>query len=567
MAITVLGLDINDYNTSAALVADGAVVAGAQEERFTRVKRTRAFPVNAMQWCLERGGLELKDVSAVAVSVNPAIYMEALNPAQSGQARWRGELLTAPLNWLLGLTPGADALATHVRVKDAALGELDVHYVTHHDAHAAGAFYLSPFDNAAALTIDAFGEKDTTVFYNASGTHIDRLRAIEFPHSIGSFYAAMTEYLGLTPYRHEWKLMAAAGHGDAAAFIRKMRTLIFPTEKGCFEVNLPYFNYHQFHRPGFFTDKLETLLGPRYAMDAEPDARYFDIAAATQKVTGEIVFHLLDYLNARTGAERLCLSGGVAMNCVLNARIPAETRFRDVFVPPMPDDSGTSIGAALHVAHTVFRAPRGPAMVHNYIGPEFSEEQIKTELERAKVKFERIDDVSAAAAKSIADGQLAAWFQCGMEFGDRALGARSILADPRDPGIPARISALVKDRRSYQPFAPSILAERAREWFVNAMPSPFMDRALLTFSDKKKLIPAVLNADGSARVQTVTQKQNPLFYHLISEFDKLTGVPLVLNTSFNQRGEPIVCTPRDALRTFFSSGLDVLFIGPYRVVK
>ena len=567
MAINILGLDINDYNTSAVLVRDGAIVAGAQEERFSREKRTRRFPVQAMQFCLDSGGLELSDLAAVAVSVNPAIYLENLQPVQSERARYRGELLYAPLNYLLGMTPGADALDTHVHVREKQLGDLHVHYVNHHDAHAATAFYPGPFEEAAVLSVDGFGEKETTVFYRARDTEIKRIHRVEFPHSIGCLYAAMTEFLGMQPFRHEWKLMAAAAHGDPSQYLQKMRSLIHAGESGEFELDLSYFNFHQFHRPGYCAPKMAALLGEPYAPGAEPDERFFNIAAATQCVTGEILFRLLHDLHDMVRCNNLCLSGGVAMNCVLNGRIAGETPFAKVFVPPMPDDSGTSVGAALHVYHNVFNGAARSQMIHNYIGPAFSDDEIETELRRNKLAYRREADPCKTAAQCIADKKLVAWFQGGMEFGDRALGNRSILADPRDPDIPALINARVKDRRPFQPFAPSVLGHKAKEYFMNAAASPFMDKAFLTWSGKASEIPAVLNADGSARVQTVTPEQNELFFKLIESFETITGVPMVLNTSFNLRGEPIVCTPRDALRTFFSSGLDVLFLGPFMIEK
>ncbi|HPM77548.1 MAG TPA: carbamoyltransferase C-terminal domain-containing protein [bacterium] len=563
----VLGLDINDYNTSAALVGDDRLLAAVQEERLNREKRTRRFPVQAMNYCLRQAGIGLRDLAAVAVSVNPAIYLEALNPLQSERARWRGELLYAPLNYLLGQTPGADAQALQVHLRDAQLGDVRVHYVAHHDSHAATAYYLSPFADAAVLSIDAFGEKETTVFYRANGAAIERLRHVEFPHSVGSFYAALTEFLGLVPDRHEWKLMAAAAHGDPDVYYAPLKSLIFRTAPAAFEVNLPYFNYYQFHRPGRFTRRLCELLGEPYAADAAPDRRFFDIAAATQKVTEDLVFALLNDLAEIVPSENLCLCGGVAMNCVLNGKIPAHTPFKKVFVPPMPDDSGSCIGAAWRVAIGELGRPRPAPMVHNYLGPAFSDEQIEAELRRDKIRFARPDDIAPTAAQKIADGRLVGWFQGGVEFGDRALGNRSILADPRDPASPIRINETIKNRRPYQPFAPSVLAERADDFFQTTMPSPFMEKTFYVRPARAGKIPAVLGPDGSARVQTVTGEQNALYHRLIAAFADMTGVPLVLNTSFNLRGEAIVCTPRDALRTFYSSGLDVLCLGPFLIEK
>lgn len=567
MSIIILGLDINDYNTSAAIVIDGEVKAAAQEERFTREKLTRRFPSEAMRFCLRQTGLAIGEVDAVAISVNPAIYLENLSPAQSERARFRGELLYSPVNYILGSTPGANARSARLSVEEDVTGGVEIHYVTHHDAHAAAAFYLSPFDSCAALSIDGFGEKESAVYYSASGSRMNRLVGVEFPNSAGCFYAAITEFLGMKPFRHEWKLMGAAANGNPDKYLAAMKSLIRYAGGGQIEAALPYFNYYQFHRPGFFSPKMAELLGAPYPSRCGPDERFFDIAAAAQRALEDVVFEMLGYLHETAPSDNLCMSGGVAMNCVLNGKIAANTPFKNIFVPPAPDDSGTSVGAAMRVYHETLRAPRCAAITHNYFGPAFSDSQIEAELLRTKARYEKLGDPCATAANFIADGMLVGWFQDGMEFGDRALGNRSVLGDPRDADVPERINSLVKDRESFQPFAPSVLAERAGEFFAGAGPSPFMEKTFFALPEKCDAIPAVLGADGSARVQTVTVAQNEKFHRLIEAFDRITGVPMVLNTSFNLRGEPIVCAPRDALRTFFSSGLDALFLGPFVIRK
>ena len=557
----ILGLDINDYNTSAALVVKGKVVSAAQQERFNREKRTRRFPVQAVLFCLKKAGLTIADLDAVALSVNPAIYLENLQPAQSESIRFRGELLAAPVNYLLGAL-GAMPGQTQLRT-----GDVTVHYITHHDAHAACAFYLSGFDSAAVCTWDAFGEKESTVMFSGKGTKINRIQNVEFPHSLGSFYSAITEFLGFRPLFDEWKVMAAAAHGNPESYLSVMQNLICATDSGGIEVNLPFFNYYQFHRPGSFTEKLVGLLGESYAKESRRDKRFLDIAAAAQRVCEQVAFALLNHLSSKVKSPNLCLAGGFAYNCVLNGKIQDNTPFRNVFVPPMPDDSGTSAGAALAVAHRQKGAMRTKALTDNYFGPGFTDAQIKAELQKAKIRFSRIADPSVQAAKLIAQGKLVGWFQGRMEFGDRALGNRSILADPRNPKIPGRLNRTVKEREPFLPFAPAVLAQKARDWFVGTLPTPFMEKAVKVRPEVAAAIPAVLGPDHSARVQTVTRKQNPRFFELIQAFDQLTGVPMVLNTSFNLTGEPIVCSPRDALRTFFCCGLDALVIGSFLVRK
>ncbi len=567
MTTCVLGLTINDYGTSAAVVDEHGVAAAAQEERFNREKRTRRFPVEAMRFCLKKAGVEWKDIDAAAVSVNPAIYLANPAPAQSERARYRGELLYAPLNLLLAERPAGDCATTELALLDRDGGALRVQYVTHHDCHAAAAFFLSPFDSGAVLSIDGFGEQETCVSYRAQGTTFARLRRVLFPHSLGCFYSAMTEFLGLMPNRHEWKLMAAAAGGDAQRFLAKVRELIRRTPDDLFEVNLPYFTYFLPYHRRLFSDKLVELLGEPYAADAEPDRRFFDLAAAVQRVTEEIVFGLLRDLAREVKTPNLCFTGGVAMNCVLNGRIPANTPFQNVFVPPMPDDSGGSIGAALHVAMASHGGARPEPLGHSYFGPAFTDRQIEDELQRDRLPYERLERPAAQTAQMIADGAIVGWFQGAMEFGDRALGNRSILADPRKAAAAQRIRESIKNRRAHQPFAPSMLAERIGDYFCDGAASPFMEKTFRARPEKAAQIPAVLAADGTARVQTVTAAQNPLFRELLEHFQRRTDCPMVLNTSFNLSEEPMVCSIRDAVRTFYSAGLDALIAGPFLLRK
>jgi len=563
----ILGLDVNDYNTSAALLVDGKVVSAAQEERFNREKLTRRFPLRAMEFCLSENGLTLADLDSVAVSLNPAIYLECLNPAQSERARFRGEILYGVPNYLLGLRPGADSLASRLVVELQDMPPLRVRYVTHHDAHAGIGFFASPFHKAAILSVDGFGEKETCVAYRAEGGRVARLWRVEFPQSVGLFYAAITEFLGFRPFDEEWKIMGAAAHGDPARFRSVFQGLLRYAGDGAFEVDLPCFNYYQFHRPGTFSPRLADRLGPPYPAGSEPDERFFDIAAGAQEATERVVFAMLRHLHGRFPCENLCLTGGVALNCLMNGKVPEHTPFRNVFVPPMPDDSGTSLGAALWAYHAGTGADRAWSMEHNYLGPSFSSSQVERTLGDCKLPFEACPAPEEEAARLIASGRTLGWFQGRMEFGDRALGNRSILADPRDPAMKDRVNREVKFREPFRPFAPSILAHRVPEYFRAPMPSPFMEKALAVREERRAEIPSVVHADGTARLQTLTPGQNPLFHRLIEAFERLTGVPLVLNTSLNVRGEPIVLSPRDALRTFYSCGLDALIIDRFLVRK
>jgi len=567
MIQAILGLDVNDYNTSAALLADGKIVSAAQEERFNREKLTRRFPLQAMNYCLSENGLDLGDLQHVAVSVNPAIYLESLNPGQSERARFRGEILYGVPNYLLGLRPGVNSLHSRLLLDLQGSSPLDIRYITHHDAHAGIAYFASPFEEAAVLSVDGFGEKETCVTYRAAGNKVTRLQSVEFPQSIGLFYAAITEFLGFRPFDEEWKIMGASAYGDPTRFRETFRDLLRYTGDGGFEVDLPCFNYYQFHRPGTFHPRLAEKLGPSYTAASEPDQRFFDIAAGAQQVTEEVIFAMLRHLHGLFPCENLCLTGGVALNCVMNGKIPEQTPFRNLFVPPMPDDSGTSLGAALWAHYAGSGVNRDYVMEHNFLGPSFPSGDVEETLKTCKIRYTACPNPEEEAARLIAGGKIVGWFQGGMEFGDRALGNRSILADPRDPAIKDRVNHEVKFREPFRPFAPSILAHRAAEYFRSPLPSPFMEKALPVLESKQDEIPSVVHVDGTARLQTVTLSQNPLYYRLIEAFDQLTGVPLVLNTSLNVRGEPIVRSPRDALRTFFSCGMDALIVDRFLIRK
>lgn len=567
MSKYILGIDMNDVSTSACLARDGEIVAAVQEERFNREKRTRRFPVKSIAWCLESSGLELKDVSAVAVSVNPSIYLEHLNAAHSERARFRGELLYAAPNFLLGIYHGLAAGHSRLTIKTEYGNPLEIYYIRHHDAHAACAFYQSPFDKAAILTADAFGEKETTAWHMGRGNNIERLRSVEFPYSIGCFYSAMTEFLSFRPFHDEWKLMGAAAYGDPAQYSKSLSKIFSSEPDGGFFMDLSYFNHYQFHRPGLFTRKLVDILGEPYAGDSERDERFFNIAAAAQSITERVMLDILNKFQSDTGLKKLCFSGGVAMNCVLNGKIHEATGFENIFIPPAPDDSGTSTGAALTVSRLIDPGKFTSPIIHNYLGPEFCEGKIEEALKLSKVRYGKVERPSALAAELVSQGNIVAWFQGRMEFGERALGNRSILADPRDPAMKDRINNCVKFREQFRPLAPTVIAEFQDEWFESSSHVYFMEKAFRVKKEKQGKIPAVVHEDGTARLQTVTMESNRLFYELIEEFRKITGIPMVINTSFNIQGEPIVMTPLDAIRTFFSCGIDHLIIGSFHVSK
>ena len=563
----ILGLNSCGYNTSSALIIDGEAVFAVEEERLIREKRTRRFPMQSVRKGLDMAGLCLEEVDAVAVAWNPAINLEAFSLPQSQRARYLGEIFYNVPNYLMALKQDNAALLSQ-QILDFIDGtQLKIHYVTHHLAHAS-TFFFSPFERAAVMTIDGWGEKQSVLFAEGEGNGLCTLWSQEFPHSLGSFYSAFTEFIGFRPDNDEWKLMGASPYGDPDRYYDKVRSVVYLRDDGGFELDLSCFNHYQFHRPLMYSPKLIELLSLRPNKRGHPLTQdYYDVAAAAQRVTEDVYFHLLNQLYERTGLDKVVLAGGVVYNSVSNGKVLKRTPFQQVFISPVPDDSGGSLGAAFYVYHQVMQQPRSCVMTSNYLGPSYDNNEIRALLEKYKIRHVILEDAARTAAESVASGKVIAWFQGRLEFGDRALGNRSILADPRDESMKDRVNATVKYREPFRPFAPAILLEYIDDYFVDAVPTPFMEKVFPIRVEKRSVVPAVTHVDGSGRLQTVSRQQNQLFWRLIDEFRKLTGVPMVLNTSFNLKGEPIVCSPEDAVRTFFSSGLDALIIGDCLVEK
>lgn len=566
----IVGLNNDMVLSSAALIESGRIVAAAAEERFSREKYTRKFPLKALEFCLKEGNCAIEDVDAVAVHWNPGAYLEGFNPLLSAQRRFKGEYLYSVPDYLARLH--ADCNVEHIeQVLKFPRSECRVFYILHHRAHAANGYYLSPFDEAAIFTADAQGELESTTYGVGRGSEISVFKSIKYPQSIGMLYASITEYLGFQPNSDEWKVMALASFADAKnGYYRHFKEIVKLLPQGVFELDLSCFSGYNWDQSRLFTQKMEEVFGPARRPEEPLTERHHEIAAALQRITEETVFHALNWLWEHVHLDDLVVSGGVFMNCVMNAKIAQFTPFRRIFVSSCPDDSGNAIGAALWVYHQLRNGERRFSLHHNFYGPEFSNEEIRATLDRYQVPHARcVGNVEQVTSQLIAQGKLVGWFQGRMEFGQRALGNRSILADPRPNDMKDRINKAVKYRESFRPFAPSVLAEHVHEYFE--VPSgeqiPFMEKVYPVRVDKRSLIPAVVHVDGTGRLQTVEREASPRFYSLIEAFYTRTGIPLVLNTSFNLSGEPIVCTPKDAIRTFFSSGLDVLIMGNYLVDK
>lgn len=553
--------------SSSALVIEGKVVAAAAEERFDREKMSKKFPALSAQWCLDSQGLTWKDVDLIAVPWNPQRNINHASKRWVAEMAWRGEMLThIPVHIMRAIN---EPVASHMEMS---FGKTRIVYLNHHECHAANAFFLSPFDKADILTIDGHGEDESCFFGNAKDTSINQTGNVLYPHSLGLFYGTFTDFLGFTPEVDEWKVMAlSAFAGKRNSYYPKVRSLINFTDDG-FELDLSYFDFYTFdRRPHFFNPKMISILGQPRERGASFSDRHYAIAGAMQKVFSEAVIHLFSILKQYNKGNRVVLAGGAAMNSLFNGMIDSLDIYEDCFIPPSPDDSGVSVGAAL-LAYYRFnkKASRVKYMLKdNSWGPSYTEDQIRNSLDKFKLPYTRPESLIKLIAKEISQGALVGWFQGAMEFGHRALGNRSILADPRDVTTKDRVNSAVKYRESFRPFAPAVLAERAEEIFEMRAGRRvyFMERVYPIRKQWRARLGAVCHVDFTGRLQTVEPESNRLLYNLIKEFNNITGVPVLLNTSFNLNGEPIVCSPEHAIRTFYSCGLDILVLGPFVIRK
>ncbi|NWH04976.1 carbamoyltransferase family protein [Desulfobacter latus] len=569
----ILGINHDMYISSAVLMENGKIAAGGAEERFIREKQTRNFPSHAIEFCLKKSGNIIKDIDYITSSWNPGVYLKNYNPLFSDKRRWKAEhLFSVPDNIFKLFDEKTKNSIDHVEqtiFMDNTCCRLV--YVTHHLAHAANGFFPSPFETAAILTADAQGELEATTFCLGKGNKINKIKSIDYPQSMGAFYSTITEYLGFRPNSDEWKVMALAGfHKGGDEYYKKFKENLFSLQPdGEYEFDLTYFQGYNHEQPHLFTEKLVRLLGPAHSPRAPVEDRHYAIAAALQQSSEEIAVHMLNWLYKETQCKSLCLSGGFFMNSVFNGRVLSLTPFEDLFISPCPDDSGNSIGAALYLHHHILGNTKRHALTHNFFGPEYSDREIESVINKFGIRYRVEQNIEKACAEFIAEGKLVGWFQGRMEFGQRALGNRSILADPRDPSTKDKVNMAVKFRESFRPFAPAVLEEDAKDYFKFGPNSsvPFMEKVYMIPEDKRAQIPAVTHVDGSGRLQTVSKAANPRFHKMICEFKALTGLPIVLNTSFNLNGEAIVCTPEDALRTFFSCGLDILIMGQHIITK
>jgi carbamoyltransferase len=585
----ILGINAYHGDSSACLLIDGALVAAAEEERFRRIKHWAGFPSEAIKYCLAEAGIALSGVDHVAI-----------NQAR-GANLWRKVAFT------LSTRPDASWVADRLRTKhkranvdEELTGSIGaglrakVHHVEHHLAHLASAFLVSPFNEAVVVSIDGFGDFASGAWGIARGSTVDVHGRVYFPHSLGIFYEAMTQYLGFPHYGDEYKVMGLAPYGEPK-HLDALRRLVLLEDDGSYRLNLEYFKHHrhkveyeweggapQAHASNLFSDRLVDLLGPARLPDEELGQRHKDIARSVQAMYEEAFFHLLNALHRRFKLDDLALAGGCAMNSVANGKISLKTPFKRVYVQSAAGDAGGAIGAAFHVWSRLDPEParangRSFLMDHAYWGPSFSREQINGVVEQRKEELDRqgckVQDYEAdvstlcrTTADAIAAGRVIGWFQGRMEWGPRALGNRSILGDPRRAEMKDILNLKIKRRESFRPFAPSILRGHVPEWFESDGDVPFMMQVFQIREEKRARIPAVTHVDGSGRLQTVTVESNARYFALIDAFLEITGVPMLLNTSFNEN-EPVVCNPAEALDCFLRTRMDVLVLGDFMVSR
>jgi len=574
--MNILGINAYHGDAAAAIVSNGRLIAAAEEERFNRFKHSAGFPEQAIRYCLNAAGIGLEDLDHIGISRDPSAHLhKKILFAATRVARLATHQIKDRLGNAAKVRDLKDEIARVFGVSKKQLGAR-FHNVEHHRAHLASCFFVSPFERAALLSIDGFGDFISTMWGVGEGNSIEVLGQVEYPHSTGIVYTATTQFLGFPHYGDEGKVMGLAPYGEPR-FINEFRRIIRTEENGQFRLNLDYFRHHaegvemswDEGSPVIgqvYSDAFAQLFGPLRAAGAALSDRDRDIAASLQLRLEEIAFHILTHLQEQTGLTDLGLAGGVAYNSVMNGKILLNTPFKRLFIQPAAGDSGTALGVCYHIYNAILKSERGEVMTGAYTGPEFSDEEIRSALQGAALSFETHseEDVTRRAAHDIAAGLVVGWFQGRMEFGPRALGNRSIVVDPRRAEMKDILNDRIKKREPFRPFAPSILEERVGDYFEQTHPAPTMLMVYQVRKERCDEIPAVTHVDGSGRLQTVSREVNARYYQLISDFAALTGVPVVLNTSFNEN-EPIVCTPQQAIECFLKTKMDALYLGNYAV--
>ena len=559
--MNILGISCFYHDSAACLIKDGIVAAAAEEERFTRKKHDIDFPINAINYCLKEGGITKDQISYIAFYEKPLLKFERLLSMH---------LEMFPKSYWTFFKAIPPWINEKLRVPSVIRKKLkyngDVLFIEHHLAHAASSFLVSPFEEAAILTIDGVGEWATASYGYGKGNEITLLKELRFPHSIGLLYSTVTVHLGFSINNSEYKVMGLSPYGKPA-YYENFRKVVDIKEDGSIEMDMSYFDYH--YKLTMPSQKFVSEFGPIRKPHEEVMQKHKDIAASLQKITEEIIFKMLNNLHKETKMDNLCMAGGVALNSVANGKITRNTPFKKVWIQPAASDAGTSLGAAAYAYNTILGHKRKYTMKSAYLGPSFSSDEVKDFLDKNKIaykKFKSKDALIKLTATLLNESNVIGWFQGRMEWGPRALGARSILSNATNPKMKDILNLKVKHREHFRPFAPVISREDAHDYFeIDKDEEPFM---LFVYPFKEKvrhLVPSVVHVDGSGRLQTTSEEENYLYYHVIKEFEKLSGIPILVNTSFNIRGEPIVCTPQDAYKCMMGTGIDYLVMEDFLI--
>ncbi|HWB01184.1 MAG TPA: carbamoyltransferase C-terminal domain-containing protein [Pirellulales bacterium] len=573
----ILGINAYHGDSAACIVVDGRLVAAVEEERLLRIKHWAGFPTEAIQYCLDAAGCSAADVDHLAVNRDPKanLIKKAIFAIRKGPSM---SLIRERLRNAAKMRDVRQQFCQHFGLTTGG-AKPQMHYVEHHVAHLASAFLVSPYDRAACVSIDGFGDFVGAMWGLGEHNSLRIDQRVYFPHSLGLFYLAITQFLGFPHYGDEFKVMGLAAYGSPK-YMAEMRKLVHLLPNGGFALELDCFRHHgegvtmtwEGGAPTIdpvYSGQMTQLLGPPRSPEQPLEQRHRDLAASMQAMYEEALFHVLNHVARTTGADRLCLAGGCAMNSLANGKIVLNTPFREVYIPPAPGDAGGAIGAAYYVWNCQLRQPRSFVMDAPYWGPEFSDQAVAQAVEQcallpAQAEIERLDEAALCrrTAEAIAAGEVVGWFQGRLEWGPRALGNRSILVDPRHAGMKDILNSRIKRRESFRPFAPAILDSYTGDYFEQQQPDPFMSKVYKIRAEKRADIPTAAHEDGTGRLQTVSQAANPRYWRVIDEFRQLTGVPIVINTSFNEN-EPIVHTPEQAIDCFLRTKMDVLAIGPF----
>ncbi len=566
----ILGISCFYHDAAASLLKDGEIVAAAQEERFTRKKHDDSFPTQAINYCFKEAGIDISQVDYIGFYDKPLLKFERILESY---------IDNFPKSWRAFIAAMSVWLSKKLWIKEVIKNKLqyrgEIYFINHHLSHAASSFLVSPFDTSAILTVDAVGEWATATFGIGRGKDIKILKEINWPHSLGMLYSAFTYYLGFRVNDAEYKVMGAAPYGKPVYTDLIKKELIDIKEDGSFKLNLDYFEYPYGFR--MVNKKFENLFGePRRTPESKIEQRHWDLAASIQEVTNEITIKMANHLYRETGLKNICLAGGVALNCVSNSKILNNSPFENIFIQPAAGDAGGALGVALYIDNAVLGNDRKIQWEHSFWGPSFSNEKVKEFLDKKGLEYHQFDNETLVkkVAQLIAKQKVVGWFQGRMEWGPRALGNRSIIADARNKENWRKVNLKIKFRESFRPFAPTVLEEKSEDYFEipkgvlgRKTPTSYMLLIAKVKEEKRKEIPAVTHIDGTARLQTISREQNPLYYDLIKEFDKITGCPVIINTSFNVRGEPIIHSPEDAYNCFMKTEMDCLVINNFLLLK